>query len=113
MKLRLQGLKKEIASKEIYKEVGECIDEMYETAYQTVEALEKNALPFALSQALADLEYPDKEDGDNLLKNILTQEFYEDEIGKAGAGIVRLELPDGKERLKKLVGESQEEGKAI
>ena len=80
MKLRLQGLKKEIASKEIYKEVGECIDEMYETAYQTVEALEKNALPFALSQALADLEYPDKEDGDNLVKNILTQEFYEDEI---------------------------------
>lgn len=113
MKLRLQGLKKEIASKEIYKEVGECIDEMYETAYQTVEALEKNALPFALSQALADLEYPDKEDGDNLVKNILTQEFYEDEISKAGAEIVRLELPDGKERLKKLVGESQEEGKAI
>ncbi|MFQ7078137.1 MAG: hypothetical protein ACLRSW_09510 [Christensenellaceae bacterium] len=27
-----RGLKKEIASKELYKEVGECMDELYEDA---------------------------------------------------------------------------------
>ena len=108
MKLRLQGLKKEIASKEIYKEVGECMDELYENAYETVEGLEKDAWPFALSQALADLEYPDKENGDNLVKNVLTQEFYEEEITKAGTGIVHLEIPNGAERLKKLLDEAQE-----
>ena len=109
MKARLGGLKKEIASKELYKEVGECMDELYEDAYETVEALEKDALPFALSQALADLAYPDKENGDNLLNNILVQEFYEEEITKSGAEIVRLEIPDGEERLNKLLSEAQEE----
>ena len=38
MKARLGGLKKEIASKELYKEVGDCMDELYEDAYETVEA---------------------------------------------------------------------------
>ena len=66
-------------------------------------------MPFALSQALADLAYPDKENGDNLLNNILVQEFYEEEITKSGAEIVRLEIPDGEERLNKLLSEAQEE----
>ena len=113
MKLRLQGLKREIASKELHKEVGECMDELYENAYETVEGLEKGALPFALSQALADLEYPDTSDGDNLIKNVLTQEFYEEEITKAGAKIVRLDLPGGEERLKKLLSEAQEDKSCV
>ncbi|MFQ7078138.1 MAG: hypothetical protein ACLRSW_09515 [Christensenellaceae bacterium] len=73
-----------------------------------VEALEKDALPFALSQASADWHI-DKENGDNLLNNILVQEFYEEEITKSGAEIVRLEIPDGEERLNKLLSEAQEE----
>jgi hypothetical protein len=109
MRRRLEGLKKEIATKELYEEVGECMDEIHESAYQTVEELEKSSLPFVLSQALADLEYPDTADGDNLVKNILIQEFYEDEINKSGAGIVRIDIPDGEERLKKLLTAEQEE----
>lgn len=89
------------------------MDEIYESVYETVEMLEKGALAFSLSQALADLAYPDKEDGDNLLKNVLTQEFYEEAINKLGAGIIRLEIPNGEERLKKLLTEAQEENSGV
>lgn len=113
MKMRLQGVKKKIAAKEFHAKVGECMDEIYESVYETVEMLEKGALAFSLSQALADLAYPDKEDGDNLLKNVLTQEFYEEAINKLGAGIIRLEIPNGEERLKKLLTEAQEENSGV
>lgn len=43
------------------------------------------------------------------MNNILVQEFYEEEITKSGAEIVRLEIPDGEERLNKLLSEAQEE----
>ncbi len=103
MKARLRGLKQELAVKEIHQEVGDCMDTIHEKFYSTVESLEKNALPFAVSQALADLQYPIKEDSDSLLNNILIQEYYEDAIRKSGAGIIHLEIPDRETRIAELL----------
>lgn len=47
------------------------------------------------------------------MKNVLTQEFYEEAINKLGAGIIRLEIPNGEERLKKLLTEAQEENSGV
>ena len=108
-KEQVQGVKEEVAERRLSEAVGDCIEAAHEEAYCVVERLEKAALSFALSQALADLRFPRKEGSENLINNILAEEFYDDELDKSGVKIVRLEIPGGEERLGKLLRKARKE----